>query len=97
MGKVRTDPHLFSAHPLEQSLALAVLRVLDVLARVQKGLALKDTVNITPVRTVASGPDDCQQPICLFRTLPAAILPTGPALAVWSFFRFLQERGKLLV
>lgn len=96
-GEIWTGPHFFTAHSLEPALALAVLGVLDVLACVQKGPALKVTVHITTVGRVAGELDDGQPAVRLLSPLPAAILPAGPTLATWRFLRFLQERGKLLV
>lgn len=66
-------PHLFAAYPL--------LGILDVLPRVQEGLALKAPVHITPVRCIAGQLNNGQPPVRLFLSLPAAISSAGTALA----------------
>lgn len=73
------SPHFFAAHSLEPALALAVLGVLDVLACVQEGPALKVTVHIAPVGRVAGKLDNGQPLICLFLAFLAAIPPPSSA------------------
>ena len=97
LGKVWIGSHLFAAHPLQPSLTLAIFGILDVIACAQEGLALKIPVHIAPVRTIACGLDDSKQTVGLLLPFSATILPAGPTLAAWRFFRILQERGKLLV
>ena len=97
LGKTRTGPHLFAAHPFEPTLALTVFGILDVLACVQEGLFLKPPIHITAMRRIARKLDNGQSSIRLFLPLPAAIPPPRPAQVTWSFLMTLQERCGLLV
>lgn len=93
----RIRPHLFATHPLQPALTLAVFGILDVIACVQEGFALKIPVHIASVRCIPRKLDDGQPAIRFLLPFSAAVLPSGSTPATRFFFRFLQDCCESLV
>ena len=69
----------FLFHPL---LAVAVLRILDILAGMKKRPAVEAPINISSVRDILPG-DDFHQPVILAGTHQAAVASAGTTLGRW--------------
>lgn len=97
LREIRIHPHLFDAHPLQPSLTLAVFGILNVIACVQEGFALKIPVHIASVRCIPRKLDDGQPTIRFLLPFSEAVLPYGSTPATRFFFRFFQDCRKSLV